>query len=147
MHFEFTPKVKELQQKLSDFMNEHIYPNEKLFYDRVHLPGPQRFGLLAVSGLVGIDVLVHEVAQARLQGLNRGAGVEGHRASWGGMHRGGCRTPQYLVRLGAGLSTWAQSLRVFRSCPLITPKDARSSLQMLAIARAMAALCAWIGRL
>ena len=40
----------------------------------------------------------------------------------------------------------AQSLRVFRSCPLITPKDARSSLQMLAIARAMAALCARAGR-
>ena len=35
-----------------------------------------------------------------------------------------------------------ERLRVFRSCPLITPKDARSSLQMLAIARAMAALCA-----
>ena len=35
-----------------------------------------------------------------------------------------------------------ESLRVFRSCPLITPKGARSSLQMLAIARAMAALCA-----
>ena len=29
----------------------------------------------------------------------------------------------------------AESLRVFRSCPLITPKDAQSSLQMLAIAR------------
>ena len=28
-----------------------------------------------------------------------------------------------------------ESLRVFRSCPLITPKDAQSSLQMLAIAR------------
>ena len=41
----------------------------------------------------------------------------------------------------------AESLRVFRSCPLITPKDAQSSLQMLAIARAMAALCAWTGRL
>jgi hypothetical protein len=40
-----------------------------------------------------------------------------------------------------------ESLRVFRSCPLITPKDARSSLQMLAMARAMAALCALIGRL
>ena len=37
---------------------------------------------------------------------------------------------------------WRESLRVFRSCPLITPKDARSSLQMLAIARAMAALYA-----
>ena len=29
----------------------------------------------------------------------------------------------------------AESLRVFRSCPLITPKDAHSSLQILAIAR------------
>jgi len=35
-----------------------------------------------------------------------------------------------------------ERLRVFRSCPLITPKDPCSSLQMLAIARAMAALCA-----
>ena len=40
-----------------------------------------------------------------------------------------------------------ERLRGLRSCPLITPKDARSSLQMLAIARAMAALCAWTGRL
>ena len=35
-----------------------------------------------------------------------------------------------------------ERLRVFRSCPLITSKDARSSLQMLAIARAMTVLCA-----
>gem|GEM_PF-4957861 len=35
-----------------------------------------------------------------------------------------------------------EKLRVFRSCPLITPKDPCSSLQMLAIARAMAVLCA-----
>jgi Protein of unknown function (DUF3567) len=34
-----------------------------------------------------------------------------------------------------------ESLRVFRPGPLVTPKDARSSLQMLAIARAMTALC------
>ena len=40
-----------------------------------------------------------------------------------------------------------ERLRVFRSCPLITPEDARSSLPMLAIARAMAALCASIVRL
>ena len=35
-----------------------------------------------------------------------------------------------------------ERLRVFPSCPLITSKHARSSLQMLAIARAMAVLCA-----
>jgi len=42
---------------------------------------------------------------------------------------------------------WFCFLRVFSSCPLITPKDARSSLQMRAMSRAMAVLCAWIGRL
>ena len=41
----------------------------------------------------------------------------------------------------------SERLRVFRSCPLITPERARSLLQMLAIARAMSALCAWIGHL
>ena len=34
----------------------------------------------------------------------------------------------------AGTAARSQRLRVFRSCPLITPKGARSSLQMLAIA-------------
>ena len=41
----------------------------------------------------------------------------------------------------------SERLRVFRSCPLITPERARSLLQMLAIARAMSAFCAWIGHL
>ena len=36
----------------------------------------------------------------------------------------------------------AESLRVFQSCPLTTPKRARSSLQMLAVDRATAPLCA-----
>jgi oxygen-independent coproporphyrinogen-3 oxidase len=36
----------------------------------------------------------------------------------------------------------AESVRVFRSCPLATPNDARSSLQMRAVARATAVLCA-----
>ena len=35
-----------------------------------------------------------------------------------------------------------ERLRVFQSCPLTTPKRARSSLQMLAVARATAPLCA-----
>ena len=46
---------------------------------------------------------------------------------------------QLKVALDAALT---ESLRVFRSCPLITPKHPCSLLQMLAIARAMAALCA-----
>ena len=41
-----------------------------------------------------------------------------------------------------GHAALAERLRVFRSCPLILPKAVRSSLQMLAIARAMSVLCA-----
>jgi acyl-CoA dehydrogenase len=35
MNFEFTEKVRELQGKLSRFMDEHIYPNEQVFYRQV----------------------------------------------------------------------------------------------------------------
>ncbi len=35
MHFDHSPKVKELQAKLLAFMDEHIYPNEKCFYEQV----------------------------------------------------------------------------------------------------------------
>ena len=49
---------------------------------------------------------------------------------------------QFVLPQGLTLDSAPERLRVFRSCPLITPKDAQSSLQMLAIARAMAALCA-----
>ncbi|MGA7985612.1 MAG: acyl-CoA dehydrogenase family protein [Burkholderiales bacterium] len=41
MDFEYSPKVKELQKKLVAFMNEHIYPNEKAWYD--HCNGPERW--------------------------------------------------------------------------------------------------------
>jgi acyl-CoA dehydrogenase len=36
MHFEFSPKVKELQERLTAFMNEYIYPNEKTFYEQLN---------------------------------------------------------------------------------------------------------------
>ena len=35
MHFDFSPKVQDLQQRLRAFMDEYIYPNEKLFYEQV----------------------------------------------------------------------------------------------------------------
>src|SRR5260221_12787998 len=31
MHFEFSAKVKDLQKRLTAFMDEHIYPNERRF--------------------------------------------------------------------------------------------------------------------
>ncbi|HEX8089261.1 MAG TPA: acyl-CoA dehydrogenase [Blastocatellia bacterium] len=36
MYFEFSDKVKELQKRVSAFMDEHIYPNEKTFYAQIN---------------------------------------------------------------------------------------------------------------
>ncbi len=35
MDFEFSQKTKDLQQRLTAFMDEHIYPNEQRFYDEI----------------------------------------------------------------------------------------------------------------
>lgn len=35
MHFDYTPKVKAFQARLTDFMNEHIYPNESRFFAEI----------------------------------------------------------------------------------------------------------------
>ena len=35
MHFEYTDKVKALQKRLIGFMDEYVYPNEKLFYQQI----------------------------------------------------------------------------------------------------------------
>jgi acyl-CoA dehydrogenase len=35
MHFEFTQKVKDLQHRLQSFMDEHVYPNEKKYYEQI----------------------------------------------------------------------------------------------------------------
>jgi acyl-CoA dehydrogenase len=35
MHFELSEKTKDLQQRLTAFMDEHIYPNEQRFHDEI----------------------------------------------------------------------------------------------------------------
>ena len=35
MHFDYSPKVKDLQARLQAFMDAHIYPNEARFMDEV----------------------------------------------------------------------------------------------------------------
>jgi acyl-CoA dehydrogenase len=35
MNFEYSEKVKALQKRLSAFMDEHVYPNEKTFYQQI----------------------------------------------------------------------------------------------------------------
>jgi acyl-CoA dehydrogenase len=41
MEFEFTPKVRDLQKRLTAFMQEHIYPSESKFKE--HSEGPDRW--------------------------------------------------------------------------------------------------------
>ncbi len=36
MQFQFSDKVKDLQRRVSAFMDEHIYPNEKLFHEQLN---------------------------------------------------------------------------------------------------------------
>ncbi len=35
MHFEFSDKVKDLQKRVTEFMEEHVYPNEKTYYEQL----------------------------------------------------------------------------------------------------------------
>ena len=35
MAFEFSDKVKDLQRRVQDFMDEHVYPNEQKYYEQV----------------------------------------------------------------------------------------------------------------
>ena len=39
MDFEFSDKVKELQKRLNDFMNENVYKNEQVFEDQLDKNG------------------------------------------------------------------------------------------------------------
>ena len=41
MQFEYSPRVKELQQRLNAFMGEHIYPNESRYHE--HTQGTERW--------------------------------------------------------------------------------------------------------
>ncbi|MBL4665972.1 MAG: acyl-CoA dehydrogenase family protein [Sneathiella sp.] len=36
MNFEYSDKVKELQERVQAFMDEHVYPNEDVFYEQVN---------------------------------------------------------------------------------------------------------------
>ncbi|MEH7110023.1 acyl-CoA dehydrogenase [Bacillus sp. JJ1764] len=40
MNFSYSEKVKDLQKKLIDFMDEYIYPNEKLYYEQLDAKDP-----------------------------------------------------------------------------------------------------------
>ena len=42
MDFDFSPKVQDLQKKVSQFMDDHVYPNEQTFEDQLN-SGPDRW--------------------------------------------------------------------------------------------------------
>lgn len=46
MDFEYTPKVKDLQARVSAFMDEHIYSNEERFFREVEELGPWKIPLV-----------------------------------------------------------------------------------------------------
>ena len=39
MDFDYSPKVKELQKRVQQFMDEHVYPNEDTYYNQVDTQG------------------------------------------------------------------------------------------------------------
>ena len=40
MFFETTPKVRDLAQRINAFMDEHVYPNERRYFDDAEKLGP-----------------------------------------------------------------------------------------------------------
>ena len=81
MHFDFPPKVRDLQQRLTAFMDEHVYPNEKLFYEQVArdlgvLGGRAERALHGRDGLVRVGMVAGgEREEEGGRGAHRGSGV------------------------------------------------------------------------
>ncbi len=42
MNFDYSPRVRELQARVTDFMQQHVYPNEHLYYESLD-DGPSRW--------------------------------------------------------------------------------------------------------
>lgn len=61
MNFEYSPKVKELQQKLTAFMEEYIFPNEKVYQEQVDA-ADDRWGIVP-------PIMEELKAKAKEQGL------------------------------------------------------------------------------
>ena len=78
MSFDPSPKVQALQQQLTAFMDEHIYPAEKRFVQEAEElgPRPQFFSLLHKAFFGRVNVLIHEGRQLLLQGLHFRAGIK-----------------------------------------------------------------------
>ena len=50
MNFDYTPKVKEMQERLLAFFDQHIYPNEQRFYEEIEAVEPVPAPLAARAG-------------------------------------------------------------------------------------------------
>ncbi len=70
MEFEFSPKVKDLQKRLTAFMHEHVYPNESKY--QAHCEGPDKWQPVPV-----IDELKPKASAAGLWNLFLPASEQG----------------------------------------------------------------------
>ena len=48
MDFDYSPKVQDLRKKVSQFMDEHVHPNEQTFEDQLN-SGPDRWQIRRLS--------------------------------------------------------------------------------------------------
>jgi alkylation response protein AidB-like acyl-CoA dehydrogenase len=75
MDFDYSPKVKDLMARLQAFMDQHVYPNEKTYYDQMQAFGSNRWQVPAI-----LDELKDKAKAAGLWNLflpesERGAGL------------------------------------------------------------------------
>ncbi|MFN4312600.1 MAG: acyl-CoA dehydrogenase family protein [Ferrovibrio sp.] len=76
MDFEFSDRVKELQEKLSRFMDEHVYPNEHRFHEEVATG--DRWQPTAIIEELKVKAKAQGLWNLFLPESHRGAGLKNH---------------------------------------------------------------------
>lgn len=77
MDFEFSDRVRDLQEKLSRFMDEHVYPNEHRFHEEV-AAGGDRWQPTAVIEELKVKAKAQGLWNLFLPESHRGAGLKNH---------------------------------------------------------------------
>ena len=71
--FAYSPKVQNLQRRLTAFMDEHIYPNEPLFYQQAEALGPWK--VYPIIEQLKVKAREADLWNLFLPGSERGAGL------------------------------------------------------------------------
>ncbi|WP_300303821.1 acyl-CoA dehydrogenase family protein [Ferrovibrio sp.] len=77
MDFEFSDRVRDLQEKLSRFMDEHVYPNEHRFHEEV-AAGGDRWQPTTVIEELKVKAKAQGLWNLFLPESHRGAGLKNH---------------------------------------------------------------------